>query len=131
MFSVGIKNNLKFSKNEDTAEVEGIIDSTFYEYTGGGGTSLTIRVRYEVNNKVYYVFPNTVTYFKFEKLIGKKINVLYLKNTPSVSIINTFRERGIFIIAAILFTMLGIFIILKSEGLALLRSRKNKAKTNS
>lgn len=123
IFGFDIKRQIKFMNGNDTLKVDGIIDSTFYEYSTGGGTSLTIRVKYIVNNNYYYVFPNATIYFKFERLIGKKIEVIYLKKNPSVSIINTFRERGIFIIAAILFTLLGVFIILKSEGLEKIKNR--------
>lgn len=128
---VNVKNDLIFVNKKNIDNVIGIIDSTYYIGGVGGGSSLTVRVKYIVNNKIYYTTPKTVIFFKYENLIGNKINVIYLKNNPSISKINTFRERAGFIICAIFFILIGLLMTIKSEGLALLRSRKNKTKPNS
>ena len=116
MFSFGVNKFLRFSNKNKTKEVIGIIDSTFYQYTGGGGESYTIRVKYNVKDKIYFVYPNTAIYFEFENLLDKHINVIYLKNDPCISVINTFRERILFIIGAFFFIVIGVFIIIKSKG---------------
>lgn len=112
-----LREDLKFINKNNISKTIGIVDSTYY-VGSGGGEALTIRVRYKVDKKFFYVSAKSMFYFNFEKLLGKEAPILYLKRNPSESVINTFKERGMPLILITLFTSLGIFIILKSEGLA-------------
>ena len=117
VLSYTIEQSNYFSTNNINGKTKGIIDSTYYYVGGvGGGSSYTIRVKYYVNQKEYFVSPQVEFYFEFEDLLGKEVSVIYNIRNPEISIIDTFRERKLSLIGSILFLLFGILITLNSNG---------------